>query len=139
MADGGFNFSELGQVSKKEENGQVVHLRHPGRGLLFYENGSGRKPVTITVVGTYSETYRKNERERMDSIARGKATAGFLDATEQLMSACTDWDGFIKDGNLVPFDREKLAKVLQAEPWIAEQLYAPARDHERFFSESSAP
>lgn len=136
---GGFDFSELGAVAKRQDQGVAVHIKHPSRGPLYYQNGDGQMPVTFTVVGTYSETYRRNERERMDLITSGKrSTANMFDTTEQLSSAVIAWDGVFNAGVPVPLTREAVSKVLTSEPWIAEQLLSPTREHERFFSENSA-
>jgi hypothetical protein len=136
---GGFDFSELGAVGKRQDQGVAVHLRHPVRGPLFYENGDGEKPVTVTVVGIYSETFRKNERERMDLISSGKIPAvGVFESVAQLPSAVVAWDGFFDRGERAPCEREAVSRVLLSEPWIAEQLVIPTREHERFFSPTSS-
>jgi hypothetical protein len=49
----GFDLDAVEHVAKREDEGNVIHLRDHVGALMYYMDGDDKKPVTITMAGTY--------------------------------------------------------------------------------------
>lgn len=126
-------------VAEREEEGTVVHLADE-TGTLMYEN---LKPVTITVVGTYSKTYRRVQNENRAKALkqrRSQLTPEQIDAkaNEAVAGCIKGWEGFLSDGKPFPFTRENAIALFEQAPWIREQVEEAMGDHAAFFPKPSA-
>jgi hypothetical protein len=139
----GIDITLAADAAKVEDEGQVVHLRGRDGELLYFANGTeAQKPVTITVVGTYSTVYRSalnRQRDRLVKMRRAKLTGDMVEEQQlDLMAACVlGWDGFFVGERPVPFTRENVKQVLATVPWIREQVDEAMSDHEGFTKGSS--
>lgn len=137
----GFDLSAAKPVAAKEDEGQTVHVHSELGEPLYYDGG---KPVTMTVVGTYSSTYRRAEEalsnQRLKRRSRAALTAGVIRAeSRSVLAACVlAWDGFMDGGKPLACTKENVVRVLEAAPWIEDQVTAAMEDHAGFFSNSSA-
>lgn len=141
MSDGvgGFDLAPALEVAAREDEGQVVHIHDQLGEPLYYENGSGKKPVTITVVGTYSKRYRASldqqqgkqfKRRRFDPEDARKDTL-------EILSRCVlAWEGVYNQGQPLEFNRKNVLDVL-AVPFVREQVEVAMGDHAGFFKTSS--
>lgn len=126
-------------VSEREEEGTVVHLTDE-KGDLMYEN---MEPVTITVVGTYSKTYRRVQNEQRAKNLKGRRlqlTPEQIDAraNEAIASCVLGWEGFTSEGKPFPFTKDNAAALFTAAPWIRDQVEEAMGDHAAFFPKPSS-
>lgn len=135
---GGIDLTRAGDVSKREDAGQVVHVRDANFEPAYY-NG---QPVTITVAGTWSSVYRRTQDAQVQRMIRKKQrdlTAEQLTANRvDLVAACIlGWQGLTngtdRDGKQIPlpFTREN-AVLVAGVPWLREQLEEAQQDHASF-------
>lgn len=133
--------SQAKQVEQREDAGFTVHIRDE-LGEKLYQDDEQTKPVTITVVGTYSRTYRRTiEAQRDRNIKQRKFNLDgdeLLQQALELEAACIrDWDGFTDDGAPVPYTKANAVALLRQYPWIREQVNAAMNDHAAFFQQPS--
>ena len=139
----GLDISTAAEAAKIEDEGQVVHVRDRDGEMLYYANGTQeRRPVTITVAGTYSSVYRgalNRQRDRLVKLRRAKLTGDMVEEQQlELMAACVlAWDGFFIGAEPVKCTRENVKQVLATVPWIREQVDEAMGDHEGFTRRSS--
>lgn len=130
-------------VAEREEQGTVVHVRDETGELQYYPEGASeqdRKPVTITVIGTYSRTYRKARQRARDKnikTVRNDLSAEGLEAQEiKIAAECIkEWEGFTSDGKPFEYSVKNAVLLLEA-PYLYEQVFLAMNDHESF---STAP
>lgn len=128
------------EVEKREEQGTTVHLKDENGELQFYPEGVERakqKPVTITVVGTYSKTFRKARKDQRDkNLKRGRValTADSLEKQEiEVIASCiTGWEGLTSGTEEFVFKTENAILLLTTAPWIREQVEEAMGDHQGF-------
>jgi hypothetical protein len=125
-------------VAEREDEGVAVHL-YDEKGDLMYED---KKPVTITVVGTYSKTYRRVQNEQRLKNLKGRRTQltpeGIDQKANEAIARCvTAWSGFTSEGKPFPYTEENAVALFQAAPWIREQVEEAMGDHAAFFPKSS--
>jgi hypothetical protein len=125
-------------VAEREDEGTPVHIRNEA-GELQYEND---KPVTITVAGSYSKTYRKaTEAQRDKSLKQRRSvpTGEQLSrqALEILASCIVSWEGFTSQGKPFGYSKENAIALLDSAPWIREQCEEALYDHASFFPKAS--
>jgi Mg-chelatase subunit ChlI len=126
-------------VASREDEGVEVHIADES-GEKQYYGEKGDQPVTITVVGTYSARYRRAvEASRDKSIKRRSAIdARTLDdqALETIAGCILDWRGFTNGTDVYPYTRANAVALLEACPWIREQVENAMSDHAAFFRAS---
>lgn len=139
----GFDITKTEDVTKIENDGQVIHIKDQYDEELFYENGtSEKKPVTITVAGSYSDHFQKamaQNRDRM--MKRGKLPKGDELEERQLnldASCILAWEGFTAGTQDFPCTRENKLFLLKRAPWIRAQVEEAMSDHQGFFKQSSS-
>lgn len=136
----GFDLSAAKPVADREDEGTVVHLLDVHSEPMYY--GDDKKPVTVRVAGTFSATYRRAEQASTDRrLKRGMRSVNSETLTKDRLNvtaACVlGWEGFFNNGKPIPCDRTNVVTVLEAAPWIRQQIETAMEDHEAFFSGSS--
>lgn len=126
-------------ISVVEERGVTVHIRNAS-GEKMYDAGS---PVTMTVLGTYSKTYRRlstAQRDQLLRMRRSSLSAEHLDKNDiAITAACvTAWQGFKASGAPIPFSKENVIRVFTKFPYVLEQVKEEMGARENF-SERSSP
>ncbi len=134
----GFDLDTTPDLSEQEEQGTLVHIAD-ATGKKMYDVG---QPVTMTVVGTYSRTYRRvsaSQRDRLLQLRRSKVSDELLTKNEhELVASCvTAWSGFKSKDQPIPFSKENVISVLQRFPYVLEQLREEMGDRENFTARSS--
>jgi len=130
----GFDIEAAAEITKAEDEGVVVAIIDPR---------SGEEAAKVTIVGTYSATYRREWDALTNRLIRqrkiGKASTEEKEREEiQLVAACIlDWEGIRLGGRDLAFSKPNAITLLTKAPFILEQLSAAMRDHERFFSNGS--
>jgi len=134
----GFDLSTAGSVIEREEQGQAVHITDAA-GNLLYQDAEKTKPVTMTVVGTYSRRYKRAmegraQQARKRRLSEEEAQRDVLEATAECVIA---WDGFHDAGKPLECKPSNVVKVLEAAPWIYEQVATAMWDHAGFLRAAS--
>lgn len=140
----GFDINTAADAANVEDEGQVVHCRDRAGDPMYY--GEDKKPVTITVAGSYSSFYRKEQarqRARIGKMQRRRLTSDLGNLAEdqalyQAAACCLAWDGFFAGDKPVPCTAENARLVLERAPWIREQVEEAMHDHEGFSKTNSA-
>jgi len=136
----GFDLSQAAPVVAREDKGIAVHLRDEAGDLMYHGDD---KPVTWTVVGTYSGRYRKALDAQADKRFRSRSRQpDDLDQIREdsidLVADCSlAWDGFYDNGQPLAFSKASAVKVLKLAPWIREQVERAMDDHAGFSRLSS--
>ena len=136
---GGLSLGSAKAVADREDEGQVIELLDASGEPLVYNDGASEKPVTVTVAGTYSATYRKAvERQNRNSMKgrRSRSTSEELvESLIELEAACVlAWDGMTTDeGKPIDFTPENVARFLRGIPWFRNQVRYAMDDHASFF------
>lgn len=131
----GFNLQHAKAVAEREDETQTLALKdETGEPMTF---GDPPQPVTVTIVGTYSNLFRRAERaqsKRLKTLrARGEDPEAFDAFAERVASAVVGWTGFFDGERPIPFSKENAEAVFKAAPWIQMQVWNAIEDHERFF------
>lgn len=131
--------STSNSVAEREDQGSTVHLVDETGEPMF----EGGKPVTITVVGTYSKMYRRVQNEQRIRNLKGRRTQPTPDiidarANEAIAGCVLAWEGFTSEGKPFPYTRENAAILFAQAPWIRDQVEEAMSDHASFFPKSSA-
>lgn len=137
----GFDLSTAPDLGAIEDEGQVVHIRDEMDEPMYHGKGADEKPVTITVVGTYSKTYldvtRAQQRKLGKRLGRGGDMTELAEgnALEAIAACVKAWDGFLSDGKPFPCTRPNAAVLLSSSKaqHIRRQVEHAMGDHERFF------
>lgn len=126
-------------IAAAEDEGTIVHVRNAG-GEYEYFGEKNDKPVTITVVGTYSARYRRiQESVRDKSIKRRAPLDGRTvedQALDMIAGSILSWDGFEANGAPFTYSRANAIALLESCPWIREQVETAMNDHAAFFKAS---
>lgn len=125
-------------VTKREDEGATIHLRDEF-GEPWMEDG---RPVTVTVVGTYSSRYRKAEAASGRRFQKQmRAQGGDFDMrayNEDVAAQCVvGWTEFTDGGQPLPTTRENALKVFAGFPWVYPQINAAMENHAGFFGKGS--
>ena len=107
----------------------------------MYQDDAETKPVTITVVGTYSNRYRKITENNGDKAWKKRGAMDAADsrrtALETIAACIIVWDGFTSDGAEFPLTKHNAAILLDSCPWIREQVEKAMTSHELFIAPAS--
>ncbi len=121
-------------VADREEEGTEIEVRDVA--------GEVEAGVTITVVGTYSTTYRKAQSQNRDKFLkqRGKIDSDMIEkqSVETTARCIKTWKGFTSGGQDFPYTKENAVLLLTNAPWIREQVEEAMNDHSVFFPKPSA-
>lgn len=137
----GLDLSTVGEVTAREDAGQVVHLRDPN-GEPLYTGGQHEQPITITVAGTYSTRVRKAQdqlqqrmlKKRQRDLTPEQVTAN---RNELAAAAILEWQGITDKGAPLPCTKENAIRLFTIAPWIREQLEEAQQDHAGFTGTAS--
>ncbi|MFP1634085.1 hypothetical protein ACLB6G_20335 [Zhengella sp. ZM62] len=130
----GFDLSAFDEGKKKQEEGIPVPIKHPATGE---ETG-----IVITVASYESERVKAVAREIANrALADQKKNSRKVDTVEAIedrtfaiaLASIVGWSGLEKDGKELPFTRDNARMILEAYPFIAEQIDAAAQDRALFF------
>lgn len=138
----GFDLSTAGAVIEREDEGQVVHITDQA-GVPMMHGEENDKPVTMTVVGTYSQKYRRAMESRTDKrfkLGRKSPDPEALraEALEVVADCVLAWDGFYSAGKALDCNRKNVVQVLTLAPWIHEQIATAMDDHAGFSRATSS-
>ncbi len=121
-------------VADREEEGTEVEVRDVA--------GEVEAGVTITVVGTYSTTYRKAQSQNRDKFLkqRGKIDSDMIEkqSVETTARCIKAWKGFTSNGQDFPYTKDNAVLLLTNAPWIREQVEEAMNDHAAYFPKPSA-
>lgn len=121
-------------VAEREEEGITIDIKDA--------SGEIEPGVSITVVGTYSATYRKAQSQNRDKFLkqRGGVDGETLETRSlELTAKCIKgWKGFTSDGKDFPYTKENAIALLSGAPWIREQVEEAMNDHQSFFTKPLA-
>ena len=125
-------------IADQEDEGTEVHIRDANDEKQFF-GPKNDQPVTITVVGTYSSRYRRLVAANRDRAIKRRSLDG--DDLEQrsldLVAGCIiAWDGFTAGSQPYPLTKANAVALLDACPWIREQVEAAMNNHALFFKAS---
>jgi hypothetical protein len=126
-----FKISEARESVEREEKG----ISLPFKNL----SGETVEGVSVVVVGSYSKTYRDNIKSYRQKNKEAMRTPD-EDEAESAVAACAvkSWEGFADaDGNPFPHSLENAVVLMQACPWLSEEVRDTAFRHERFFPKPS--
>jgi hypothetical protein len=141
----GFNIDSNTDIAQREDAGTVVHLRDATGELQFIGEGDAKRPVTITVAGTYSSVYRKADAEQNTKLYSRRRTnlqpeeLSKIAARQrlELVAACVlGWHGIVSGATEVPCTKDNVIMLLDRFPWVLQALEAAMQDHAAFFPQS---
>ncbi len=129
------DISNTKSVAEREEEGTVVDVKDA--------TGEKQKGVTITVMGTYSSTYRRAVAANRDRILKQRRATVDGDQLEQqaietAASCIKAWTGFTAGDKPYPLTKANAVALLTNAPWIREQVEEAMNDHASFFPKPSA-
>lgn len=141
---GGFELDDALPVEKMEDKGIEVELLDLNGEWITYKGDNGTvENVTMKVVGTYSQRYRRAQETQTTKTLRKRSSSNLgRDLGErrvELVASCVlSWNGFFHKGTPIAFGRNNVIKVLEAAPWIREQLENAMENHEAFLKGNSS-
>ena len=126
--------------------GSTLHLLHPVDDTPLMttppKKSEKSKPITITVLGTDSDSYRDllkaRARKRLAAQKGNNQNKPVdLDETErrgiELLASCTiGWENIMEKGLLVPFSKSNVIQIYTRYPWIKEQVDVYMADRSNF-------
>ncbi|MDH7787650.1 hypothetical protein QBD01_003677 [Ochrobactrum sp. 19YEA23] len=123
--------------------GQTLQLRHPIEGTILKTEDD--EPITITLVGTDSDVFRKAQRtildRRLNQKGKTKLSAAELEeeAVTTLISCTLGWSGIVLDGEELAFSAENVRKLYSRTdlPWIRDQVDEFIADRANFLKPSA--
>jgi len=136
---GGFDLGAAKPVAALEDEGQTIEIRDIDGEVMTWTDGDGKAhPVTITVAGSYSTRYRRAQEAQITRTMkrRNPQITGEALGKQRLevVAACVlAWTGFANKGKPLPCDKDNVMFVLEAAPWIREQVEGAMEDHAGFF------
>lgn len=135
----GFDLQAEKAAAVAEDEGTVVHIEDRA-GNPMYWGEKEDKPVTITVAGRYSTTYRRVEAEiRKRPFKAKKLTLDKFDREQvEKVAACTlAWAGFFDGKRPFELSRANAEALYMACPWVLDQLTEAMEEPARFSPNSS--
>jgi len=133
---------DLASLAVSQE-GQTLELRHPIEGTVLKTDKG--KPITITLVGTDSDVFRKAQRSildrRLNQKGKTKLSAAELEeeAVTTLISCTLGWSGIVLDGEELAFNKDNVRKLYSRTdlPWIRDQVDEFIADRANFLKPSA--
>jgi hypothetical protein len=112
--------------------------------LLLDKTGEPYIPeATVTVVGTYSKAYRAAQERQTARVLgqrrlRKPTAAEVLAQTREITAACiVGWSGIVSGKTSVACTEENKLALLEAAPWIQEQVEEAMRGQSDFIKSNS--
>lgn len=134
----GFDMQAESSRAGDEDAGTDVHIRNIKGQLCYDEDG---EPITITVAGTYSRTYRRVEAAQRKRPFKGRklnAQSAMDEQIERVVACTLRWSPAMKAGGApLPCTPGNAADMYKRCPWVLDDLVEAMNDHERFFTSSS--
>lgn len=134
---------DLSQLSSAEsaEQGAVMEVRHPETGEVLMSDGA---PVTITLAGEDSSTYRRalhaaqNRRFGRGNLAKIKAEELHNDNLDMLAACTLAWSNIAYEGSDLPCSRHNALRLYKDDGfrWLVEQVDAFVKDRSHFLPKS---
>lgn len=125
-----FDLSDLGDLTKAQDDGIDVHISHPKTGEDL--------GIVIRVAGPDSARQRNARaaiiNERQSAPANKKLTAGDLESASLRIAAASiiSWSGVIENGAQVEFSRDAATDLMSRYPFILEQVNSAIGDRAVF-------
>jgi hypothetical protein len=116
----------------REDEGIVVQINDERGEPMTYGEGLA---VTVKVVGTYSKRYRDAERMRVDKRWKSRGVDPDVirrEALELTAECVLEWAGFFDGGKPLDCSRANVVRVLDAVPWVRQQIEVAMEDHAGF-------
>jgi len=127
--------NDIGKVKETTD----VELLHPATGeVLLNDDG---KPMTITVHGPYSSTYKAvSHAQQNKRLMKAQRTGGKLNLSAEeieassldLLVKCTESWNLTLDKKPEEFSQDKARQVYLEHPWVREQVDAVFGDTRAF-------
>jgi len=138
---GGFDLDTATSVTQSENAGKLVKLKDHAKKPMTYMRDGRKRDVTMLVAGTYSDVYKNAmdaQRERIIAERRTEIdpAESRRNQLEVIASCVLGWEGIMSRGVPIPLSVENVITVLEAAPWIREQVEAAMTDHAGFFKAS---
>jgi hypothetical protein len=114
----------LNSIGKVQDTA-TIELRNPEDGKPI--PGPNKKPMSVTLYGPYSKTYKRAMREmqqaRISSGGAAEMTYEESDAmqTDLLIACIIEWNVAL-DTDALPCDPDTVQKVFDEHPWVRDQL-----------------
>lgn len=122
---------------KAAEEGAKLQLRHPVDDTPL--TGDKGEPITITVIGTDSQTFKRAMHAQADRRINKPNSRRVMtmqsvedDSINLLVAATIDWEGIVVDGKELPFSNENAHALYERFPWIREQVNIFVGDRANF-------
>jgi hypothetical protein len=134
----GFDLSSKSDADRHEA-GAVIHLENAA-GEPMYFGPNDDEPVTVSVMGTLSHTYRRVEAEirRRPIRARKFTQATTYDEIIEKVSACTfAWAGVVNAGTPVECNRANAERLFRNFPRALDQAWEGMQEDANFSPSAS--
>jgi hypothetical protein len=125
-----FDISRGKEVKEREDAGILVPVTD--------EHGVVQKGANLTVVGSYSDTYKKNaDAYRKYNLEQQREPSE--DEIETVAYACgiKSWEGLTSNGEPFPHSIQNAISLLDACPWMFNKVRLRVFDHSSFFTQPS--
>lgn len=125
-----FDLSDLGDLTKAQDDGIDVHISHPKTGEDL--------GIVIRVAGPDSARQRNARaaiiNERQSAPANKKLTAADLESASLRIAVASiiSWSGVIENGAQVEFSRDAATDLMSRYPFILEQVNIAIGDRAGF-------
>jgi hypothetical protein len=132
--------NQFKQDLEREEEGVLIPLN--GRNGKPHKNPDGTQPK-LRVAGPYSAPVRaaeqKNSKRLIQSFKKKGDDADLDDSTlTRLSAAVIGWENLLDDdGTPVPYSPANARKVLEALPWVRDDVAEALEEYAGFFGSSS--
>jgi hypothetical protein len=125
-----FDINRGKEVREREDKGIVVPLKD--------EFGKLSEGASITVVGSYSETYRKNLDAFREKQRDEQKEVSERDA-QVIIAACAvkEWEGIVAGDKPFPCTTENAVALFSACPWVHDEVYPKIFSRTAFFTQPS--
>lgn len=147
---GGFDFATARQRVEQEEAGVTFKVRDEDGSVLLYDG----QPVTITVRGVHSPTFRRLAdefkrtyyRDLVGDVSDPAERQRIMDEASEKWDQAFDervrapnvigWTGFLDGGEPVEVTPERAIEAVRS-PFLRKQIVVAQEAPERFFAEAS--
>lgn len=134
----GFDIGSL-QAKEKAGKGAPLTLCHPISGEKLQDKDG--KPVTITLLGSDSDEYQKQDRANNKArLAKAQRSRRFIPTPEELeadnvallAAVTTGWSGIVVNGEAPECNTTQAAKLYKEQLWVREQVNEFVSDRSNF-------